>query len=139
ILEFQAGTQALDAGAANMEVVLVAVYHARHNHFFATEDVGDCRGQFVHLPAIAAQQERLAMAHAPPFAARVRLVPVSADAGFAGAAIVEEDSGLTYLCPFHRILPFARMKAVLADVVLDDVGGMLAFEIADLAVDNEII
>ena len=79
------------------------------------------------------------MAHAPPFAARVRLVPVSADAGFAGAAIVEEDSGLTYLCPFHRILPFARMKAVLADVVLDDVGGMLAFEIADLAVDNEII
>ena len=31
------------------------------------------------------------------------------------------------------------MKAVLTDVVFDDIGGMLAFEIADFAVDNEIV
>src|ERR1700731_2520145 len=104
----------MDAGPAQVEIVLVAVHHAGDDRFLAGEDVVDGAGELIDLAAIAAQQERLPGTHAPPFAAGVRLVPVVADACFAGAAVVEKDGGLADLDPFHRVLPLARMEASAA-------------------------
>ena len=139
ILKLQAGPQPLNAGPPQMEVVLVAVHHARHDDLFARHDLLHGDGQFVHLAGKAAQQERLAVAHGPPLTAGIALVPIIAGARFAGPAIMKEDGGLADLRPFHGVLPLAGMEAAAADVVLDDVGWMRTLQVADLAIDDEVI
>ena len=42
------------------------------------------------------------------------------------------------LGPGHHVLPFARLKAVVGDIVLDGLAGMRALQIADLAIDQEV-
>src|SRR5262249_5073253 len=78
-------------------------------------------------------------AHAPVGPAAVALVPVGADAGLAGPAVVEEDSGLTDLGPFHRVLPFARVEAAPADIVLNRLGWVLALEVLYLAIEDDVV
>src|SRR5215471_18915965 len=79
------------------------------------------------------------MAVVPPFAAGVRLVPPSADARLARPAIVEENGELARLGPLDRRLPFVGPQTAAADVVLDDVGRVLALDILDLAVDDDVL
>src|SRR5207244_4228376 len=98
----------------------------------AGDHLGGGRGQFFGVAAERAQEVRLAVTHGPPVAG-VALVPVPADAGFAGPAVVEDDGQLARLGPFHHVLPLARVEAVGADVVLDDVGGVRPLEVAHLA------
>ena len=122
-----------------MEVVLVAVHHAGHHDLLARHDLLHGDGQLFHLAGKAAQQERLAVAHGPPLTAGIALVPIIAGARFAGPAIMKEDGGLADLRPFHGVLPLAGMEAAAADVVLDDVGWMRTLQVADLAIDDEVI
>ncbi len=79
------------------------------------------------------------MRQAPPLAFLVALIPVSTDAGLAGPAIVEEDGNPALLGPAHDVLPFARMEAALADVVLDLILWMLALEVLDLAEEDQAL
>ena len=79
------------------------------------------------------------MTHPPPVTVGVGLVPIRANAGLAGAAVVEKDCGLADFRPLHRVLPLARMEAASADVVLDDVRRMLAFDVAHLAINDQIV
>src|SRR5439155_4097093 len=41
--------------------------------------------------------------------------------------------------PVHDVLPFAWVVAAFADVVFDGVGGMGAFEVFDLLVDDQVV
>ncbi len=52
---------------------------------------------------------------------------------------MEEYGGLADFRPLHRVLPLARMKASAADVVLDHVRGVLAFDITHFAINDQII
>ncbi len=52
---------------------------------------------------------------------------------------MEKDGGLADLGPFHDVLPFARMITGPGDVVLDRFGGVLALQVFDFAVDDEIL
>src|SRR5207244_7675893 len=93
--------------------------------------------QLFRRPAIAAEQERLAVAVIPPFAAGIGLVPPSADASFAGAAVVEKRRHLARLGPIHLHFPFVGTQAAAANVVLDDIGRMFAFDVRHFAIDDD--
>ncbi len=139
IIQLQARAQPLNFGAPKMQVILVAIDHARYDHFLASENVGDGIAELVDVAGKGAKQERLTVAHVPPFAARVALVPVGPNARLAGAAVVEHDSKLARLSPVHRVLPLARMETRLGDVVLDDIGRVLALDVAHLGIDDEVL
>ena len=79
------------------------------------------------------------MAHPPPVAVGVGLVPIGADAGFASAAVVEKDGSLADFRPFHRVLPFPWVEAASPNVVLDNVRRMLTFDVAHFAIDNQVV
>ena len=79
------------------------------------------------------------MAVVPPFAAGVGLIPPVADAGLAGAAVMEEHGQSAGLGPIHLRLPFVGPQTAAADVVLDDVGRMFAFDVENLAIDDEVL
>src|SRR5262249_41006592 len=72
-------------------------------------------------------------------AAAVGLIPPGADAGLAGAAVVEEDRELAGLGPVHLRLPLVGAEPAAADVVLDEFLRVLALDVADLAVDDEVL
>ncbi len=52
---------------------------------------------------------------------------------------MEEDRLLALLGPVHHILPFARVEAVLTDVVLDLIGRVLALDVFELLEDDEVL
>jgi hypothetical protein len=139
IQQFEADLEALDLGPAIVQVFLVAVDHARGGDLLALQHLIDDAGEFVGVAAEAAQQERLGVAVVPPFAAGVGLIPPGADAGLRRAALIEEDGRLARLRPVHLRLPLVGAQAAAADVVLDDVGRVLALDVADLAVDDEVL
>src|SRR5262249_22743503 len=139
ILNLEAGLDALNLGPALVQILLVAVHHARHHDLAALQNLGDDAGQLFRRAAEAAQKVRLAVAVVPPFAAGIGLVPPGADAGFAGTAVVKEDGGLAHLSPVHLRLPFNGPESAPADIVLDDVRRMLALDVALLLVNDKIL
>ena len=54
---------------------------------------------------------------------------VDADVRLAGPAVVEEDGLLADLGPLHDLFPLARPQPAAADVVLDLVLRVLAFDV----------
>src|SRR5260370_41465594 len=120
ILNLQAGLDALNLGPALMQVLLVAVHHAGHDHLAALQDLGDDAGQLFRRAGAPAKKIRLALAVVPPFAAGIGLIPPGADAGFAGPAVVEENGRLAHLGPVHLRLPFIGTPAPPADILLDE-------------------
>src|SRR5262249_23502260 len=134
ILQLETRLEPLNLGLLLVQVLLVAIDHGSDDDFFIVVDGGDGIDELLYLARVRAQHERFAVAHAPPFAAGIGLVPVVADARLTGAAIVEEDRNLARLGPFHRVLPFARMETTFTNVVPDLVGRMFALEILDLAI-----
>ena len=78
------------------------------------------------------------MAMIPPFAAGVGLIPPGADARFAGPAVAEEHREFARTGPVHLRLPLVGPQTAATDVVLDDFGGVLAFQVAHLAVDEQV-
>src|SRR5260370_30978501 len=126
ILDLQAGLDSANLGPALMQVLLVAVHHAGHDHLAALQDLGDDAGQLFRRAGEAAQQIRLAVAVVPPFAAGIGLIPPGADAGFAGPAVVEEDGRLAHLGPVHLRLPFICPPPAPAPLVLYAVRRVLA-------------
>ena len=139
VLQFQARLQALNFARAQVERHLVAVDHAGDDRLAASDD-GLNRGD--HLFGLAgetAQEERLGVAHGPPVAAGVGLIPIVVDAHFAGVVFMEEDGDLARLGPFHDAFPFALVKTVLADLVADDVLWILALEVLNLAIDDQVL
>src|SRR5262249_1055268 len=53
--------------------------------------------------------------------------------------VVEEDGDLAGLGPVHGVLPLVGPDAAAADVVLDDVGRVLALEVLDLAIEDQVL
>src|ERR1019366_4435331 len=111
---------ALNFRAAIVQVLLVAVDHAGSDGFLALQHLLDDASQLLGIAAKRAQEIRLSVFVIPPVAAAVRLIPPGADAGLAGAAIMEEDGSLARLGPVHLRLPFVGADAALEDVMLDD-------------------
>src|SRR5207302_10809252 len=105
VLNLQARLEPLDLAAALVQVFLVSVDHARHDHFAAFEYLRHSSRQLLGLAGVAAQEIRLAVTVVPPLAAGVGLVPPGADARFAGAAVVEEHRELARLGPVDRRFP----------------------------------
>src|SRR5262249_34759815 len=139
VLELEADLEPLDFGPAVVQVLLVAVHHARGDGLAAGEQLADDGGQLLGRAAEGAQQVGLAVAVVPPFAAAVGLVPPVADAGLAGAAVVDPDGALARLGPVHLRLPLVGAQPAAADVVLDDLLRVLALHVADLAVDDQVL
>src|SRR5262249_6839742 len=126
-------------GLAIVQVFLVAVHHARNDDFFVVIHLRHDADELFRWAAIAAQEERFAVAVVPPLAAGVGLVPPGADAGFAGAAVMEHDRHLAGLGPFHLRLPLIGAETAEADVVLDDIAVVLAFDVLHLAINDNVL
>ena len=137
VLDLQARLEPLELGGAELQGVLVAVHHARHGGLLPGQNLLDGNRAFLRLAAERAEQVRFGMAHRPPVAG-INLVPIPVDAGFTRAAVVKEDGDLPDFGPGHHILPLARLKPAVRDVVLDRFAGVGAFEIAHLAVDDRV-
>ena len=52
---------------------------------------------------------------------------------------MKHHGGLPDLGPSHDVLPFARVETGLPDVVLHHVAGLLAFEVGDFGVNDEVL
>src|SRR6185503_9083103 len=103
------------------------------------QDLFDGHRQLLDLPRVAAEEVRLAVAHAPVGTGAVALVPVHVDGGLAGAAVVEEHPELAGLGPGHDVLPLAGMEAGLRDVVAQDVRAVDALDVPDLLIEDPVV
>ena len=138
VLNLEARLHPLQPRSAKLDRHLVAIHHARDDDFLSGEDRSHGWDELFRLSAIAAEQVRLAVAHRPPVAG-VALVPVAVDADLACAAVVKKYRRLADLRPCHDVLPLARMKTTATDVVLDGVTVVLAFDVRDLRVNDQVL
>ena len=110
VLQLEADFEPLDAGTAQVQVFQVAVDHAGHDRFLAGQDLPHGRDQLIGRAGVGAEQVRLAVAHGPPLAAGIRLVPVFAGEGLAGVALVEEHADAARLDAVHGEFRLARIE-----------------------------
>ena len=139
VLQLEAGFHPLNSRGAKLQRHLVPIDHAGDDDLLASEHRLHDADQLVRRPGIAAEQIWLAVAHVPPLATGVGLIPIVADAGLAGSTVVEEDGRLAGFRPLHDRLPFAFMKSGASDVVLDHLAGQRPLQILHLAEQNQVL